>query len=268
MKRSPSCRRGAASAAACVVLLSAASAGAADNKAIMTQARTAYYTLAAHAFGGFQCDVNPTWEVALQDIIKSNPANAKATMKILNQLKFGVALDATGPAKVTHNSVTPANDKQARGFNQIYGGVEKTLVGFFNTWSMFVRSSPLPTPESAYELNGRDGGWHLAYKEGTANVITEMEKDFVIRELKVTTPEFVSSIRPQFTHTREGLLLTAYQGEYRSQAQGDYTQLALRITYREVDGFQIPAKMEMTGSSKGTPVSSELVFSNCKAAAK
>jgi hypothetical protein len=261
----PPIRRDVASAAALLVLLSIVGAGAADNKIVMTKARAAYYTLNTRGFGGFECTVKPNWEIALRDTLKTNPDNAKATLKILNQLAFSVALGATGPAKVTHNSLKPANDKQASGLNKIYGGIEQTLVGFFSTWSLFVRGSPLPAPQDSYDLNERSGGWHLHYKEGTADVVIEMEKDFVIRELKVTTDNFVSSIRPQFSPTRGGLLLTAYRGDIRQTAQGGRTLVDIRVTYREVNGFQVPAQMAMSGSTNGTSVASELNFMDCKA---
>jgi hypothetical protein len=265
MKCSPF-RRDVASMVALLVLLSAVAANAADNKRVMAKARDAYYALDTRGFNGFECKVKPNWEIALRDTFKTNPANAKATLKILNQLEFAVALGPNGPAKVTHNSLKAANDKQASGLNKIYGGIERTLVGFFSTWSLFVRGSPLPAPDGTYELNERNGSWHLTYKEGTADVTTEMEKDFAIRELKVTIGEFFSAIRPQFAHTRGGFLLTAYRGDTRETAQGTVTQVDVRVTYREVNGFQVPAQMAMTGSANGTTVASELNFSDCKAA--
>jgi hypothetical protein len=259
------CRRSVGLTLACLAVLAADTAAAADNKQIVTQARSAYYSLETRSFGEMQCNVSPNWTVALRDAIKKNPAEAKTRMKILETLKFAVVLGVGGSATVTNNALTGANPKQTAAFQQIYGGVQNMLVGFFDTWTLFVRNSPLPLADSEYQLENQNGRWQLSYKEGDAAVFTEMEKDFAIRELKVETGSFVSSIQPQFTRTADGLLLNAYQADYRTTPGNELTQLQVRIAYQTVDGFQLPARIEVNAVTKGNTVASELGLSDCKA---
>jgi len=258
------CRRAAASALACVVLLAAAAAQA-DDKQIITAARGAYYNLDKHAFAQLQCEVTPNWNIALRNLMKKDPEAAKSRLKLLQRFKFAVALGAEGSAKVTHNDIKPPNAQQAQAYQKIYGGVVQMLVGFFDTWNLFVRNSPLPAVDSEYKLKNHDGRWQLTYKEGTAEIYTDFDKNYAIHELKVSAQDFVSSIHPQFARTGDGLLFNSYQADYRSKA-GDLTQLQARIDYQTVDGFRVPARMEMRGATKGQAVAGELGFTACKAA--
>ena len=109
------------------------------------------------------------------------------------------------------------------------------------------------------------GQWLLSYKDGPTDIATVMEKDFAIRELKVKAPAFASTIQPQFTHSREGLILAGYQADYDSANPSEATQLQVRMTYHGVNQLQLPKKLNIVGSYGGSPFAIEVTFSNCKA---
>jgi len=250
----------------CLFFLPAAIADAATNVDIIKQARSAYYSLQARGFVEFQCSAAPNWETMLQELRKTDPDAANRAIILLNQIHFEVSLGASGGAKVTHNTVTATNDKQEQGLKQVYGGMEQMVQGFFETWTAFVRSTSLPAVDDNYQLQEREGQWVLSYKEEAADIVTIMEKDFAIRELKVNSPDFVSTIQPQFTRTSEGFLLAGYQADYHSKSTAnDDTQLQVRITYQEANGLQLPKSLNLGGSYAGSPFAIDVMFSDCKA---
>jgi hypothetical protein len=265
MKLSTGRRLSVVAAVVCVFFLAAGTAGAADKKEVVKQARGAYYSLHSRGLVEFQCNLTPNWEALLQDTRKTDPARADQAITTLKQLQFTVSLGRTGSAKVTHTTVTAANDQLAQGFNQIYGGMEQMVSGFFDTWTPFMITHPFPEADSDYELADQGEQWALSYKEGTADVVTTMAKNFAIRELKVSTPEFNSVLQPQFTPSAQGFLLTGYVADYHGKSPSDTTQLKVGIAYQEVNGLQLPKKLDLSGSYGGSRFQIEVTFSGCQA---
>jgi hypothetical protein len=250
----------------CLLFLTAAGASAADKRDVIKEARTSYYSLQTQGLAGFQCNLTPNWDALLEDTKKTDPKAADRAISMLRQLQFTVSLGTTGSAKVTHTTIAATDDKMAEGLNQIYSGMEQMVSGFFDTWSPFMISSPFPEAGSNYELADEGDLWNLSYKDGASTgVVTTMTKSLVIRELKVNTPQFSSSIRPQFTNSAQGLLLTGYQADYLGQSPSETTHLQVGIAYQTVNGFQIPQKMDLGGSYGGSPFQVEVTFSGCQA---
>jgi hypothetical protein len=263
-----SLRRGCfvAVTALCVFALPAAMASAADRD-IIRQARNAYYSLQARDFVDLRCNVTPNWRAILQEQLKTNPAAVNRAADLLKQLVFVVTLASGEPAKITHNMIAAANDKMAQGLQQIYSGMAQMVVGFFATWTGYVVTPLLPAADDNYQLQEQGGRWRLSYKEGPTDVVTIMEKDFSIDETTVDAPGFVSVLRPKFTRTSEGLLLTEYSGDYRGKSPNapDAVLLQVLIAYQQVNGLQLPSKLNISGSQNGQPFQVEVVFSGCTA---
>jgi hypothetical protein len=251
---------------ATLLLLTAAAAGAADKRDVIKEARASYYSLQTQGLAQFQCNLTPNWDALLEDTKKTDPQAADRAINMLRQLQFAVSLGTTGSAKVTHTTIAATDDKMAAGLNQIYSGMGQMVSGFFDTWSPFMISSPFPEAGSNYELADEGDLWNLSYQEGASTeVVTTMTKSLVIRELKVKTPQFSSSIRPRFTNSAQGLLLTGYQADYLGQSPSETTHLQVGIAYQMVNGFQLPQKMDLGGSYGGSPFQVQVTFSGCQA---
>jgi hypothetical protein len=252
-------------ASVCLLFFATATARAVDKKEIIQKAHDAYYSLKANGLVEFQCNMSPNWAALLQDTRKTDPAGADRAIQTLSQLVFTVSLGTSGSAKVTHTTVTPANAEMAKGLDQIYGGMEQMVSGFFDTWSPFMVTSPLPEADSNYQLEEQPSQWNLSYKEGSAEVATTMGKDLAIRALKVTSADFNSTLQPQFTRSPKGFLLTGYQAEYYGKSASETTKLNVRIGYQEVNGLQLPQKLSLDGSYGGSPFQIDVTFSGCRA---
>ncbi|MGA2567559.1 MAG: hypothetical protein ABSF41_12110 [Pseudolabrys sp.] len=259
-----SLRRGCfvAVTALCFFALPAAKASAADRD-IIRQARNAYYSLQARGFVDLRCDVTPNWRAILQVQLKTNPA----AVDLLKQPVFVVRLASGMQAKIAHNTIAAANDKMVQGLQQIYSGMEQMVVGFFATWTGYVVTPLLPAAGDDYHLQEQGGRSRLSYKEGPTDVVIIMEKDFSNDETTVDAPRFVSVLRPTFTRTSEGLLLTEYSGDYRGKSPNapDAVLLHVLIAYQQVNGLQLPSKLNISGSQNGQPVQVEVAFSGCTA---
>lgn len=233
----------------------------AASRQALSQARQSYYNLPNAGMAAFQCDLTPNWNALLEDARKQNPEAGEAAQKVLNQLHFVLSFAADGDVKITHNDLTGQNAEMQTALAQIYTGMEQMTSGFFETWKMFVYSSPFPEANSTFNLDPAGSQYHLTYKEGTADVVTVMDKDFVISSVIVTAPTFTSTIQPKFLKTPKGLLLSSYNATYGNGKPEETTLLNVQIGYQEVSGLQMIQKLDLTGSYGGTPFAVQVALS-------
>jgi hypothetical protein len=234
-----------------------------DKREVVRSARRAYYSLRGHGVSEFQSNVQPNWRVMLKDLVASNPDGATAALKVLNGIHFTVSVSPTGKVTVDHRADAPATDaKMQEGFNQIFDGMQQALSGFFDSWSPFMLTSPLPDPEGDYQLEKVGNQYRLRYKDGNADIKTAMSKDLVISEITVASPSFKSTIRPRFANSVQGLLLIGYDASYEGTSDGVSVHLKAVIENQEASGVQLPGKLTLSGSYQKSPFEMELAFSN------
>jgi len=190
-----------------------------DKKDVLRRARLAYYSLSDAGMTEFACAVAPDWSALLADERKNDPAAADRATATLNQLRFNATLGPDGKIHLTHNNLASDNQAMVDALSQIFTGMEQMTSGFFDTWKLFMISPPFPNVESEYQLENLGPQYRLSYKEDNADVVTTMDTDFSINQLKVTTPEFNSAIWPKFTRTPKGLLFTSYEATYFSRSE-------------------------------------------------
>jgi hypothetical protein len=248
--------------ACCLVPMAQSQTQVANSKKVIEDARHAYYSLRAAGLDEFRATVKPNWELVLKDQLASDPAAAQAGLKLLNGLHFSMLLDRSDKVTVTHHADTePSNEQQRKGFDDIYSGMDQAINGFFTTWSLFMLNSPLPTADSDYKLEDLGTQYRLSYKDGSSDVVTMMGKNLIITDIKVTSSEFDSSVRPQFVHTAKGFVLTGYDADYKPTSGPGVVNLKLKIDHQPVSGLQLPVSLVLDSVMDGAPTHMELAFS-------
>jgi hypothetical protein len=244
----------------CLLQPSSARAQGADRKELMKQARTAYSNLKDRGLSEFKANLTPNWEVMLKDQLGADPKANEATLKRLREIRFSMTYDAEGAVKVTHTEPPAGNEQQAAGYKQIFGGMAQTVSGFFATWTAFMPVPPLPEVDGEYKIEEKEDHYRLAYKEGEADVVTTLSKDFAVRELKVSTKEFESVLKPSFRKTPKGLLLVGYEATY--EGPGNSTQFKAEIENQEAAGYPLPSKLSFKGTFNKGPIAMEIAFTD------
>ena len=230
---------------------------------VLKKARASYYSLKSEGMSGFRCDMTPNWASLLEEQRKAEPAAIDAAIARLNQLHFSVDVGADGAAKVVHNEIAADNDQMAKGLSQIYSGMEQMTTGFFQTWTVFVVTPPLPELTTAFEMQNLPQLYSLSYKDGATDVVTRMGRDFAVSSVTVNATDFASVIKPQFSKTAKGYLMTSYHADYEGTGGKDKTELKVAISYQPVEGLQVPQKLGLQGSYNGSPFQVEVTFSGC-----
>jgi hypothetical protein len=235
---------------------SAASAGQIVRKEIIRQARASDYSLRRSGLVEFQSTIKPNWAKISPDVA----ANPEA-LRLLNGIHFSMLLDSTGKVAVSHRvDIAPPNQQAADGLSQIYGGMEQMVSGFFDTWAPFMLTSPFPDVDSEYDVISEGDGYRLSYRDGGANVVTTMSKDLLIIETKVLATDFTSSLKPHFTKSREGLLLSGYEANYQPKSGPGVIHLEVSMNYQEAAGFELPQTLRIKGNYDDSAFDIEITF--------
>ena len=243
----------------CFVYAPLAGAAPVNNKqAVLTQARQSYYNMKGKGFTGFQCTLTPDWEQLLKPERQQNPEGADAAIQKLRQLHFIVTLADDGSVTLTHNELAVDNQQMQDALKQIYGGMEQMTTGFFATWELFTFGPPFPEDDIEFQLEANGPQYVLTYADGSTNLETTMGKDFSISNLKVTTPQYTSSIQPSFSAGPDGFLLNAY-----TQEPGGTTHLKVLMDYQDIQGLKILNHVNLSGTDDGSPFTVNLTFSDC-----
>ncbi len=223
-----------------------------DPELVLRQARAAYVNLAEKGFSRYRFVATPDWAAMLAEQAKVNPAGYDAAMKLFAKVRFDVLVGIQGDAQVSHNIVDSPNPQTTAGLNQVYGGMEQTLTGFFQTWTPFMVESPFPPVGHAARVEDAGTHYRVDWDEvGDTKVQLKMDKAFVITDMRVQSPAFDSTIRPVFDRQPGGLVLAGYDAEYRSKASS--LRLKVLIKNKAIQDLPLPVALDLsvwTGENK------------------
>jgi hypothetical protein len=225
------------------------------NQDIVSQARSAYYSLASKEFKGFNATIEPNWEVILAQTA------TPSTLKVFRAVQFSMVVDANGAVTVTHEiGADAAKPDLQPTVNRIHYDVQRLVTGFFNTWRIFVVGSPFPQSASEAKIENAGKQYRVSYTTQSGDVTIALTSDWLITEWTVNGPTLKRTVKPQFQQTADGLLLTGYHGVSESAGAGTKTTLDFKIEYQDLRGMKVPRKVRLNGMHGSEPVEAELVF--------
>lgn len=233
--------------------------------ALLEKARASYYSLQKEGLSDFTCSLAPDWSKMLEGVRESNPEEAERRLKIFQQIHFQVKALILGMVDVKHSYSGEEHPELADNFQHIYHGIEQMVSGFFDTWKGFVMVPFLPETSVDFNIQKKGAQYRLTYSEGDTAVVTLLDPNLVITSTHITSSEFDSTIKPQFTKVDGGLLLSGYDGTYVGRSPASKAVIRVRIDSQVVDGFQLPHKVAVSGSDDGSKFAIDLYFTDCHA---
>ena len=253
-------------AACCLCLLAAfvPAAFAADRKTIVRQARQSYYGLKHEGVLELRCTVKPDFD-SIFAAVKADAVGRDQVLPILRRVHFQVVIGPEGASSVSHQSdLAPPNEQVAGRVRKAIEGMEQTVTGFLQTWSMFMVAPPLPDIDSEYQLEDFGERYRLSYKEESATVVTSMNHEFTIDNIKVKTGEFEGSVNPHFERSHKGLILIGYESISKTTSSDEPQQLSVTIGNQEAEGFTLPSTVKAIVPVNGASVVTLLTFADYK----
>jgi len=226
-----------------------------DKKTILEKALHTYYVLENLGLKSFQCTAQPDWK-KFMDAMAPKPATGEdPRVALLAPVQYSVAIDNQGDPKISPVLTTEGTpDPSVQG---VVDGAQRTLLGFFQQWDSMVLSSLFsPSEEASYTLSEQPDGYKLNEVSGELNIEILLTKEYIFTTMKSAAPGVVILIKPQFTKTDKGLLMTAMEDDINNGSQ----KVNIQIQYQAVDGFQLPSKVSYVATFSGQTVPLEFTF--------
>jgi hypothetical protein len=225
------------------------------NQSVVGQARSANYNLTRKGFKGFTATIEPNWEVILAHT--ATPEN----LKVFRAMHFSMIVDPNGAVTVSYEAGANAARPELQSvMKQIHYDLQRLVTGFFNTWRMFMVSSPFPETENQIKIETPDKQYRLNYTMQSGEVMLMMTSDFLITEWILSGPTATRTIKPHFQKTVDGFLLSGYGEVSQPISAGIKTTLEFNIEYQDVSGIKLPHKVRFSGMHGTEPVAAELLF--------
>src|SRR5258705_89043 len=229
--------------------------GKADDQKVLDDMRPSYSTLQRQGLVELRASVTPNWEPLLVEV---EPARRPAALKLAAQLHFSVAADAKGTVKVTHHIMgRPSGRVASEALETLAKGIEQSIYGFLISWVPFMLSHLIPEKLDHFVLQDLGKEYLLSFKDGGSDVSVSMTKEFVIRELKTSQ----GSLKPLLQQTRNGFMLTGYEGDYQDAALGHVT-LKATLDSQVVGRMQLPRRVVLSTTIGENRTRVELGFTN------
>jgi hypothetical protein len=225
-----------------------------DKKTVLEKALRSYYILENQGLKSFQCTVQPDWKKFIAAMQKPG-AGEDPRLALLLPVQYSVAVDDQGDPKITPILTTGGTlDASVEG---VVAGAQRTILGFFESWDSMVLSSLFsPSEEDGYTLVEQPDGYKLTEVSGELNIEILLTKEFLFTTMKSTAPGVVILVKPQFTKTDKGLLMTSMDDDINNGSQ----KVTVQIQYQEVEGLQLPSKVSYIATFSGQTVPLELAF--------
>lgn len=229
------------------------------DQEILRQARQSYYSLKSRGLVQLRCVVQPDWD-SMYKTMNPDKVGTEQLLPILRSTHFTVLLGPDGASTVSHESdIAPPSEEVARRIRQSVDGMEQLLTGFFHTWSGFMFNSLLPEPDSKYHLEDLGEKYALSFGDSANQIAEVLSHQLAIEEVKVTSPEFDATLRPQWSASSNGLVLTGYEANYKG-ATSEALKVSVRVEYREVEGLSLPSTVNAEVPFAAGHVSIRLAF--------
>jgi hypothetical protein len=225
------------------------------NQDVISRARSAYYSLTRKGFKGYTATVEPNWEVILAQTA------TQQNLKIFRAVRFSMVVDANGAVTVTHEVEANASGAKLQPtVDRIHADVRRLVTGFFNTWRIFVVSSPFPETENRLKLEMLGKQYRLVSTTQSGEVTIALTDELLIKEWNFTAPTLKRTVKPQFQKTADGYLLTDYKQIFEPVGNGIKTTLDFHVEYQDFNGMKVPQKVRFSGMHGSEPVAAELAF--------
>jgi hypothetical protein len=217
-----------------------------EDKQRIDQARDTYASLSKFGFNGFKAQLLPDWKTI------TGGAGDQERVSFLNQLQFAIAVNREGTLTLSYRvPYAPEGQNIRPSIDQLHDGMRTLLTGFFQMWAPLALTSPLPKASEQYQLEKLKDGYRCTFDEKGSHVELLLDPNFLLLEMKTQSEAVNGVIRPSFTKTAKGLVVSRIVGEYLQNGVASTVDVA--ITNAEVGGLSLPTKLDinvLNGQSK------------------
>ncbi len=235
------------------------SAGTVNDSAWLASIGRLYYSTAKAGLTGFDCTVHPDWR---ELFITSNPGatvrDDDEHLALLNSVKINLHAHLRGNSTMDwHRDASedkPLDDASSEMLSRMQQATEQTLEGFLQFWTPFVDGSVVPDSAAGLTITHTRAQHTIHAEQGDVALTEIFSSDLLLQHFDVDMKTVSIKFQPSYKPTEQGLLVKSFQAHVQpAGSPADQAEdMHVDIEYQTLDGFPIPAKLNMEVANSGT----------------
>jgi hypothetical protein len=229
-----------------------------ENDELLAKTAKLYYSTGRAGMEGFDCAVHPDWRalfakanknivIAEDDprivLLKSVEITLHAHMKGGSTLEW---IQAPSPDK-------PLDDDSTAMLDSMHRATEQTLEGFLQFWTPFIDGSVVPASSEGLGIETSSKGYTFHAEDKGTKLTEVFNNSLTLEEFDVAMGTMAIQFSPSYKATDQGMLVTSFAAHIQAPAKmpGQAEQMRVQVEYQAVDGFPIPARINMEVADTG-----------------
>src|SRR6266702_575909 len=206
-------------------------------------ARALYYTPTTAGLKSFHCDLVTDWKGILsrssgKDIPDDNPF-----LKYLQSAHVFVTDDLNGAGTLEWSNTAVPAEGLADPASKMRDGVTQMISGFFTSWNGYMNGSMVPAPAPTDVVSATTDGIHVHGSSDTMTVDEDFDKNMLLTQAHVVTPDLDAIAYPTFDDTTDGRIVSSFRTDLKQPVTAPIVQLNIAVIYQTVSSFRIPASL-------------------------
>jgi hypothetical protein len=245
----------------------ASAAGPGSDDAWLAKTGKLYYSTARSGMNGFDCAVHPDWRALF---MTASPGTAvddnDEPVALLKSVKINLHAHLQGGSTLDWNQDSDPGKPLDQASNEMLAkmreATEQTLQGFLQFWTPFIDGSAVPGSSQGLTIT-HTGTLHTIHAEQGDMALTEIfSSDLLLEHFDVDMKSVSIKFQPAYKPTDQGLLVKSFQAHVQpaGSAADQAQDMHVDIEYQTLDGFPIPARLNMEIVNSGT---FNFVFDGC-----
>jgi hypothetical protein len=167
------------------------------------------------------------------------------------RMKGGSGIDWNPPA----HPEKPLDPESTSLLDAMQAGTAQALQGFMQFWTPFVDGSAIPDSAEGVEITPADKGGYKLHVDQEGTSLTEvLDSGLVLQQFNAAANGTAVNFTPLYKSTDKGLLVTSFLAHIlpAGVAPDKAQEMRVTIEYQTVDGFPIPARLNLEELNQGT----------------
>jgi hypothetical protein len=214
-------------------------------------ARGQYYTPTASGLKSFRCEASIDWKAMMTRFSGNEITDDNPSLKYLRSTHLAISDDLKGRGSLEWNSSIDLPAGKEASITQLRDGLQTAVVGFFQSWNAYMNGSMVPFPDQTVTVTQSSDGFHLSGASKDLQFNEDFDKNMLLRQVLVVTPNLRILAMPIYSETPDGLLVSSVTSRINQPPTAPEVDVTISADYEKVESFQIPSRIVLDTKNLG-----------------
>lgn len=203
-------------------------------------ARALYYTPTTAGLKSFGCRVSFDWKTFLTNVTGKEIQDDNAFLQYLVAGQMSVKDELRGSGELQWSTTAVPAKGLEDSATKMQKGLGEMFDGFFQSWNGYLNGTMVPVPDKTVTLTPVAEGLHLHGAYDKMVIDEDYDKNMLLTQAHVVTPEMDVIATPTFTDTPDGRLVAEIHNEVRQPVSAPPAYADISVVYQQVGAYRLP----------------------------